>query len=174
MSFTKVRLAVILPIESRHFRLGDDRRYPTSAKGTACMRTPNRQFGPLTYGTILGSCVGIILFLFGFFAIQSGDVQRSYDSLLVIALGGATAGFALGFFADLILRHPVLATKPWIKHLVRPLAFMTMPYLLAALSLKYYGDDTLMSGFGFWLCVIIFPVIGIVVAGRALHERENV
>jgi peptidoglycan/LPS O-acetylase OafA/YrhL len=91
----------------------------------------------------------------------------------VIAFGGATAGFALGFFADLILRHPVLANKPWIKHLVRPLAFMTIPYLLVALSLKYFGDDNLMSGFGFWLCVIILPAIGIVVAGRASHDRKN-
>jgi hypothetical protein len=91
----------------------------------------------------------------------------------VIALGGATAGFALGFLADSILRHPALANKPWIRHLVRPLAFMTMPYLLVALSLQYYGDDKLMSGFGFWLCVIVLPAIGIVVSWRTSHDREN-
>jgi hypothetical protein len=105
--------------------------------------------------------------------IQSGDVQRSYDSLHVIALGGATAGFALGFLAESLLRHPALANKPCIRHVFRPLAFMTMPYLLVALSLQYYGYDKLMSGFGFWLCVMVLPALGIVDAWRSSQDREK-
>jgi hypothetical protein len=89
----------------------------------------------------------------------------------VIALGGATVGFALGFLAESLLRHPALANRPWIKHLVRPLAFMTMPYLLVAISLQYFGNEKLMSGFGFWLCVILLPALAIIVAWRKSHNR---
>ncbi|MFM7739694.1 MAG: hypothetical protein ACKO9H_09840 [Planctomycetota bacterium] len=34
------------------------------------------------------------------------------------------------------------------------------------MSLRYFGYEKLMRGFGFWFCVVFVPVLGIVVAWR--------
>ena len=130
------------------------------------MQQTRPQFGPLTYGTALGACIGLAIFLFGLYAIRDGDAQRTHESLLVIAIGGAFAGCLLGFFAESLIRHPSLVSRPWVRYVVRPISFCTIPYLLVASALQYYGYHRLMGGFGFWFCVAILPAMGLVYAFR--------
>ena len=125
-----------------------------------------RRFGPLTIGTLLGAGIGLAIGLYGLHAIRKGNVERSRDSVLLIAFGAAVLGGGLGVFAEHLIRFPAFAKRVWIRHVVRPVAFATLPYLLVAASMAYFGDHRLMRGFSFWLCVVVFPGIGLALAWR--------
>lgn len=121
------------------------------------------QFGPLTFGTLLGGSIGLVVAACGSFAIYNGEVQRGYESILLVAVGAAILGGGLGIFAEYLIRHPAAAARPWIRHVLRPIAFCTVPYVILAISLSYYGYDKLMGGFGWFLAV---PGLGLAVALR--------
>ena len=124
------------------------------------------RFGPLTIGTVLGACIGATVALFGLDAIHDGIVQRSFDSVLFFAFGAAVLGTTYGIIAESLIRHPALAAKRWLRHVIRPITFCTVPYLLIAMSLSYYGYDRLMGGLGLWLCVVVLPGLGLAIAWR--------
>lgn len=107
------------------------------------------RFGPLTFGVSLGACLGFVVAMFGLYALQTGAIKKNYDSVLFVALGAATIGSHLGFVAELLIIHPRLAAKPWIRHVVRPITFCSLPYAVLAVSLHCFGYERLMSGFGF-------------------------
>lgn len=128
------------------------------------MNAMHRQFGPLTAGAAIGASLGLAIGLFAAFAIHNGYTQRS---VLAVAIGNSMAGCFLGLGAESLLRHPTIAGNRWIRHLFRPIAFCTIPYLLVAKSLEHYGYRELLSGFGFWFCVVVIPLAGLWVAWRS-------
>jgi hypothetical protein len=131
-----------------------------------------RQFGPLTIGTSLGAGIGLAIGLYGLYAIRQGSVQRSHDSVALIAFGAAVLGGGLGVFAEHLIRRPAFAKRIWIRHVIRPVAFCTLPYLVVAASMAYFGDDRLMRGVGFLLCVVVLPSAGLVLAWRRSTRPE--
>ena len=129
-------------------------------------RPSQQRFGPLTYGTLLGTCVGLGVAAYGWYAIREGRVQRDYISLAVVAFGAATIGALDGIVADYLMRHPVVRQRRWIRHILGPVMFCTLPYLILAGSLGYFGYMRLWHGNGFWICVVAIPLMGTAVAVR--------
>ncbi len=123
----------------------------------------NPRFGPLTIGVSLGASIGLAVAAFGLCVLQAGGNDNDYNSILVVAFCAATIGFLLGFAAEFLLAHPKLAAKPWMKYIIRPISFCSLPYAVLALSLRQFGYDKLMGGFGFWICVVFLPLLGIAV-----------
>lgn len=130
------------------------------------MATIRHQLGPLTIGTLFGAGIGLAIGLCGLYAIRKGNLQRSHDSVVLIAFGAAVLGGGLGIFAEHLIRHPAFAKRIWIRYFIRPVAFSTLPYLLFAASMAYFGYDRFMRGFGFWFCVVVVPSAGLVLAWR--------
>lgn len=124
------------------------------------------RFGPLTFGVALGAFIGFAVALFGLCALQAGTVEKNYDSVLFVSIGAATVGLLLGFITEILLSNPAVAAERWVRHVLRPITFCSLPYLLLAMSLRYFGYDKLMGGFGFWFCVVFVPVLGIAIAWR--------
>lgn len=124
------------------------------------------QFGPLTFGTLLGGSIGLVVAACGVFAIYNGEVQRSYESILLVAFGAAILGGGLGIFAEYLILHPAVAARPWMRHVLRPIMFCTVPYVILAMSLSYYGYHKLMGGFVWFFVVLVFPSIGIAIVLR--------
>ena len=124
------------------------------------------RFGPLTFGVALGAFIGFAVAMFGLCALQAGTIEEDDNSVLLVAFGAATIGLLLGLIAEFLLSHPTVAAKPWVRHALRPITFCSLPYILLAMSLGYFGYDKLMGGFGFWFCVLCVPVLGITVAWR--------
>ena len=120
--------------------------------------------GPLTFGVTLGSLIGFALALAGLSSLQAGTITEDPNSVLVVAFGAATIGLLLGLIAEFLWSHPAVAAKSFIRHILRPITFCALPYLVLAVSLHHFGNEKLMTGFGFWFCVVAVPVIGIVVA----------
>ncbi len=52
----------------------------------------NPRFGPLTYGTLLGASLGLAVAAFGLYALREDLVQRSHDSVVLVAFGAAVLG----------------------------------------------------------------------------------
>ena len=125
-----------------------------------------QRFGPLTIGTLLGAGIGLAIAAYGLYAIRKGTVQRSHDSIVIIAFGAAVLGGGFGILAEHLIRFPAFANRIWIRHVIRPIAFCSLPYLLLAASMAYFGDGSFMQGFGFWLCVVVLPIAGLVLAWR--------
>lgn len=124
------------------------------------------RFGPLTFGVVLGAGIGFTVAVFGLYALKAGAVEKDYDSVLFVSVGAATIGLLLGFIAEILLSRPAVAAERWVRHVLRPITFCSLPYLLLAMSLHYFGYDRLMGGFGFWFCVVFVPVLGIAVTWR--------
>lgn len=127
------------------------------------MKEDNRPFGPLTIGVALGSSMGLAVAAFGLYVLDTGGSDNDYDSILAVALCAATIGFLLGFAAELLPSHPKLAGRPWIWYVIRPVSFCSLPYAVLALSLRQFGYDKLMGGLGFWVCIVLVPLLGITV-----------
>jgi len=96
--------------------------------------------------------------------------------VLIIAFVVALVGCLVGLLDDRLIQKPGLGEKLWMRHIVRPVAYCTVPYLCVAASLTYFGHDKLMGGFGFYLLVVAMPLIGAGIAWRrhvdpAFNER---
>ena len=133
------------------------------------MKKDNRQFGPLTIGVALGASIGLAVAAFGLYVLEAGGSDNDYDSILVVALCAATIGFLLGFAAELLPSHPKLAGRPWVRYVIRPISFCSLPYAVLALSLRQFGYDKLMGGLGFWICVVFVPLLGIAVTSQRVR-----
>jgi hypothetical protein len=127
------------------------------------MTKHNPRFGPLTFGVLLGASIGLAVAAFGLCTLHAGGNDNDYDSILVVAICAATIGFLLGFAAELLPAHPKLAARPWIRYVIRPISFCSLPYAVLALSLRQFGYDKLMGGLGFWVCIVLVPLLGIAV-----------
>lgn len=128
------------------------------------MTKQSPRFGPLAFGVALGAGVGFTVAVFGLYAIQAGAIEQNYDSVLFVSFGAATIGLLLGFIAEILLSNPAVAAERWVRQVLRPTTFCSLPYLLLAMSLRYFGYDKLMGGSGFWFCVVFVPALGIAVA----------
>ncbi len=122
------------------------------------------RIGPLTFGATLGSAIGFVLALIGLVSLKAGTIAENDNSVLYVSFNAATFGLVLGLFAEFLLNHSAVAARPFVRHILRPVTFCSLPYIVIAVSLDYFGYDKLMSGFGFWFCVVVVPVLGIAVA----------
>ena len=82
------------------------------------MATMKQRFGLLTFGTLLGAGIGLSLATYGLSVIRAGTVHRSVDSVVFIAFGAAVLGGGLGLFAEYLIRHPAVADRTWVRHLI--------------------------------------------------------
>jgi hypothetical protein len=122
------------------------------------------RIGPLTFGAAIGSAFGLVLALIGLASLQLGTIAEDDNSVLYVFFNAAIVGLVLGLFAEFLMSHSAVAARPFVRHILRPLTFCSLPYIVIAASLKYFGYEKLMGGFGFWFCVVIVPILGIVVA----------
>lgn len=119
------------------------------------------RIGPLTFGAAIGSAIGFVLALIGLASLRVGTIAEEDNSALYVCFGGATIGLVLGLFAEFLLSHTAVAARSFVRHILRPVTFCSLPYIVIAVSLNYFGYEKLMGGFGFWFCVVVVPVLGI-------------
>jgi hypothetical protein len=140
--------------------------------------TPNKvvdlppRFGPFLIGTLLGAIVAVAIAAFGLQAINAGRSGRSHTSVLIVAFGITVAGAALGVVAEQLVRHPALAKRVWLRHAVRPILYCSVPYMIVAASVGYFGDPRLVGGFWFFYCVVGVPFLGLLEAFNPRHHRR--
>lgn len=125
-----------------------------------------RNLGPLTGGTLLGAGVGMLDTVPVLHSMRQGISSPDIGFVLLLPFGFAFLGGVLGIAAELVMRRHPFATKGWFRHFLCPILFCTVPYLLIALSFKCFGDSRLLGGFGFWICVIIIPLLGLSIVWR--------
>ena len=128
--------------------------------------------GPLTVGTLLGAGIGMLDTVPLLDSIRQGTRSPDIGSVLLVPFGFAFLGGMLGIASELVIRRHPIATKGWFRHFLRPILLCTVPYLLIALSFKCFGDSRLMGGFGFWICVIIIPLLGMSIAWRRSTDMK--
>lgn len=59
-----------------------------------------------------------------------------------------------------------------VRRCATRVGFCTVPYLVLALLWSAYRDDRLLHGLGFWLCVVVIPLAGLLVDAWRLQQTR--